>query len=361
MQPKTSLPANSRLVIIMAGLIIFASCERTRPTEIKNTTKPEQSNFENPTTDQPVTIVPADPELTEEPPDDYPRQFGVELSPEAKAISLLLDKRSFTAADTLFNNYLPYKTDDATLYCQYVRYLIERYPLAEDTFIETPLLRGDKFNTIGTLEKAIVLASEFDASLKPHLADFILKSLHDQIESKALAKQGYIGSSSEIIGGWFGPTHKINFAWKAIDLDAPTGKKWAEKYESLVPVFSKLGMCTSAMWTANLSADLSNGADKDSDLDFERATGAFVDAIGSEKCSADRINDTSVLYTKIFSAEIKKASTGRKMAYFQLLNEIKHGGGSLKLYEEAGALPVALMPNSNTSRSGNANVQTQNR
>lgn len=336
------------LMMLLVGGIALTSCNRSAA--------PANTVAERPNgTDANVSSTPAaviDPDAPV-PADKDAVATDVSLSVEAKEISLLLDKGSYKAADTLLNNYLPRQPNDATLYCQYVRFLIGAYELAEDPYISTPIKTDDKYKTSGVIAQSIGLASEFNPKVKSYLAEIVLQGLYDQMNKKAVAGEGYITTAAEIVNptGIFSHANKILLAWSAIELDPNVGKKWADKYESLVPVFVRLGLPTSAMWTANLSADLSNGADKSSDLDFERATRAFLEALDSRKCKLDAINSASTIYTKseIFGPEIKKAASTHNATYLKLLNAIKREGGDLKVFEAAGVLPPSLMSNSNTA------------
>lgn len=342
----------SNLVMLLAIAAIFSSCSRgdhpVAGTSSNSAANPPDAGL--PTPAQPSRAPSEEPSVTP----------GAALSPPATEISALLDKGRYNAAEMLFKTYIPEKPSDAGLYCQYVRYLIEAFDIGDDPFIASPIKTDDKYRTSFLVIQAIGLASEFDPQVKPYLADIILKGLYDHIHRHAERGETYIRSASELTGGrtllerqfqaMLGGGNKVLLAWEAIKLDAGIGKTWAGKYEGLVPLFIKSGMPASAMWTANLSGDLSNGADETSNVDFERATISFLRALDTRNSKAADINIASAIYVSVFDKDIKRVFSGRDVNYVRLISAIKREGGNVKPFEELGALPTSLKEDLNANQ-----------
>jgi hypothetical protein len=338
--------ANSRRAMLLLKIFLFpcvaafSACETPKPlvTESSNTSIHKD-------VDSKPSIASNSKTLATPKPDPALVAVGYSLSDEAGEVAELMDNDRYVAAEELFKTYLPNRPKDATLYCQYVRFLIEGFSLVDDPFILSPVAAEDRYRVSRLINRTITLASEFDPKIKPYLADLILKSLYKQALSQASKGEGYIASAAMIlisdnfmIAGLNGH-NKILFAWTAIELDAATGKKWADRYRELVRSFANTGKSTSAMWTANLSGDLSNGADETSNVDFERAARAFLDSLDSGKGDIATINDTSSLFVEIFKLDIKRAAKEKDAIYVRLLSRLKELGASHELYQKNDAMP----------------------
>lgn len=272
----------------------------------------------------------------------YAESEDINLSPEAKEIALLIDNKSYTAADTLFNNYFPIKINDATLYSQYVRFLILSREINDLSPIESPIKKpGDPYFRVAILRLAITLAIQFDQSLKKYLSNLILKSFYEKLNETANSGSGYMLARKDFLFQKLSSdafeVNVINIAWFAIELDAAGSKAWAAKYESLVPIFIQNGKSHSAMMTANLAGDLATEAA--GDADFEKATDAFLSSIKSQKSQKDTIESTAEHYVELFTEECKQSLRNRDMKYIELINAIKLTGASLKNFEENNLLP----------------------
>lgn len=342
----------SKLVMLLAIAAVFNSCSRAD--------HPVVSASNDSTANAPDASLPKPAQPSPVPSEEPSVTTGVSLSLSAREISVLLDKGHYNAAEALFKTYIPETPSDAGLYCQYVRYLIEAFDIEDDPFIASPIKPDDKYRTSALVIHATSLASEFDPQVKPYLADIILKGIYDHIHRHAERGETYIRSATELTGGRtllerqfqavLGGGNKVLLAWEAIKLDASMGKTWAGKYEGLVPLFIKSGMSASAMWTANLSGDLSNGADETSNVDFERATISFLRALDTRNSKAADINIASSIYVSVFEKDVKRVFSAREVNYARLISTIKREGGNLRPFEELGALPSSMKEDSNANQ-----------
>lgn len=264
---------------------------------------------------------------------------GLSLSNEAMEVSDLLDKGSYLAAETLFNNYLPKKPTDGSLYCQYVRFLIEAYDLYDDQFISTPLRADDKYRVFNVTRQAASLAVEFEPGRKTYLSEIILDGLFKKIQDRANNKDGYIRSVEEILGGSIlnGSNH-IHLAWLAIEYDPDLAKKWAIKYQNLVPLFARAGKASSALVTANLAGDLATAGT--GDQDFEKATNAFEMAVLEGRCEPETLSQASKIYLGLFGEDCKNALTEKRSYYLRLVEALQSKRADLKEFESKGLLPI---------------------
>jgi hypothetical protein len=361
-QRRKTMKNNKIYLIVFLFIFVLSSCNsNNNPSNISSGNQKEISSGVTPS---PKKSEPPPPEAS----DDVSVPYSVSLSSEAKEVSALIDKGSLTAAEQLLNAYLPKKPSDASLYCQYTRYLIKAYSMNTSKAIISPIASDGKDYYVKYLMlRSTSLAVEFDSTMKPYLADIILKEIYDKIYEQMKNKQAFITEWNTYSNDYNNGNASTSLAWEAIKLDTNVGKKWAKKYESLAFQLAKLGFPSSALMTANLSGDLTNGADIKSNEDFNRATQMFLAAIETKTCvvkgknsygllvdgGADSIDDAVDLYTEYFKDDAKRAFQEKNETFLKLLKAIKNEGVSLKPFEDS--IPSSIIENSNTSANSAVN------
>jgi len=310
------LPSKHIAFLMLIGLL-FTACNET-------STNNSASSDTSSSTSTPEAQKPAAP---------VSAPWSVSLSSEAKEVASLLDKESYNAADTLLNKYIQNKPNDAGLYCQYVRFLISAYDFSQDPFISNPIRTDDKYRVFAVAQQAAKLAVEFDPDVKSYLAEIILKEIYDEVYDHAQNKQGFLSPNT-------GSNDRIDLAWAAIEYDPKVAKKWAPKYESLVPVFINKGMPGSALWVANLASDL--GTEAQGDMDFEKATQAFKATIARDNYDPKSVEPAIDRYLNVFADDCKRVLNSNNANYIGLLKTLRSKGISLEKFEKQDLIPPSV-------------------
>lgn len=227
------------------------------------------------------------------------------LSNQAKEVAGLLDRRGYTAADTLCTSYLRSSPADAGLYCQYVRLLIEAYDAAAPGYITNPLITDDKYWVTTVAIRAVQTASELDPSCKPYLTDLILRALHANLMDRQ--GEGFIARDAVLFLGDRWETSMIQLAWNALELDKQTASQWVQPYRALQETYVRGGKVASAFMMGNLCGDLQDYRGKRHE-DFRQATVAFSQALDHDQPTGDLdwAAETYKHYKELF-AEVEPA------------------------------------------------------
>lgn len=246
--------------------------------------------------------------------------IGITLSDEAQEISDLLDDGKYSAANVLFEDYIPRKRNDAGLYCQYLRYALSFDSIDGDTLLNSSPLVSPSSSTVAadygtsTLSiKTAQLAVEFAPETKSWVADTIFRERFNKAKRLADKGEGFIQYEN---------TKLFDVCFKAITIDSETAKNWISQYEELLPIFIKNGKASSAMWTANLIGDMKSGAIEHGQC-FKEATKILRQSIEFSKIPNDKASDALILYSRVFNRQINEANQKNDSEYQKLLRAIE--------------------------------------
>jgi len=237
----------------------------------------------------------------------YAQPTQPKLSLKAKEVSRFLDSQRYLAAEKLLNAYLPKYPKDGGLYCQYVRWLIGKHNLRGFQDLRRPILAGCPFAINYLATNASGTAVELDPSLAKYLAEIILRTLHDKINTEASAGNEVINVGSWGVG--LNQFALVNLYILAIDVDPNTGKQWSGRYDSLMQRFAKRGMVGSSMSIGKIVGDLAS--EGQGNLGFETATKGFLLSIEATKSASVQVNRTVDLFVSLFPDQCKAAWFGQ--------------------------------------------------
>ena len=189
--------------------------------------------------------------------DGLPTVPAVSFSAPARRVAGLLDEGKITAADTLLKTYLGQYPDDGGLHAQHARFL-----LATTELTSLLTILGDTFNRSGIAD-ACRNAVEFDASMKPYVADILLRQAVQDIRSDQRNGWPVVLADAErfspgargtfVVGGW------DDCAELAATIDATTSRQWAPAFAGLREPFVKSGYYASALYMQCFACFLEHG------------------------------------------------------------------------------------------------------
>lgn len=262
-----------------------------------------------------------------------------ELSPVAKRVSGLLDRKAYEAAEAILTTKLLLAPDDAGLSLQYARLLILTTPPHHSGFVRDPLKPGKTYWASSVARMALDRAIQLNPECKSYLACVILEALRDRSRAVLAKKEGLVGHG-QIFGTNEGlkrlngfQVSTLSLAWVARKADPEATRAYAADFRELTEMAVKAGKVTSAAMLGNLTGDLEQGK-VEGDRDFELACDGFARALENYKKNKfdDWIAETVRLFRDdLFRPELKNVATGEAPeAYRRLQAELKKRGYSLE-------------------------------
>lgn len=209
---------------------------------------------------------------------------------------------------------------DASLLCQYVRLLILSTDPAYRNFIQSPLHSdGDFYWAEGVARKAAEIAAGLDPQCREYLAEVILASFAERLESALEEERGFIGQGRtlhDVSAGRYRYYRGVELSMVEVCFQSPKlspeiAKRWVGRYTQLTDSLVKKGKVASAMMLGNLTGELIQGGPGTED--FKLANKAFLESLEFYQPDGeyDWIEEAAEAYPACFRSELLETQSGK--------------------------------------------------